>query len=401
MSKEAKSRETRLLTPAQLLRWVEDRSGVMRLNTDLDVVPGGYMAALAPMLVAWPATEVREHGATVVVRNVNYGGNPFERKTVLHSLRLELEAVESAEFILVPSREFGRHGPVHHVQLRFIFQEGREPELLSLLGPDTGTDAKVPDIVLSWESWRSPDTEYSLLGGLDERAYGLSLRAFVGAQRYLEESIRGRKWYASPLRMPGGQRGAQELLGVALAIGDGVARNTLGKLLAAGEQSWLGNAPVGESAETGERWRELKGLLPRTVEIEDRLPEMEDDETTYQALVRSCGTLSRYLVLLAAERMVEKGLAGDFDASKLPPAALGDPQPWMKKAASTDLLGVFMHAPAALRFLIANPESVPSHLPEALDEAGLVERRRGKRIEIVYARDETRPYGSTGIRRPG
>ena len=42
-----------MLTPAQLQTWAEDNEAIMRLLTDRDVLPGGYMAALAPMLVAW------------------------------------------------------------------------------------------------------------------------------------------------------------------------------------------------------------------------------------------------------------------------------------------------------------------------------------------------------------
>ena len=92
-----------MASPEQLLRWSEDRTGVMRVATDRDVLPGGYMAALSPVLVAWPASEISTGSTTVVLRNVNYGGNPFERITMLHSVRLSLEAVEafSSEHALV------------------------------------------------------------------------------------------------------------------------------------------------------------------------------------------------------------------------------------------------------------------------------------------------------------
>ena len=307
------------------------------------------MAALAPIFVAWPATEIYDEGATVVVRNVNYGGNPFERTTVLHSVRLAIEAVESAELILVPSREFGRHGPIHHVQMRFLFEEGREPVLLNLAEAQSGTDPRIPDLVLSWESWRPLDRPFSLIEGLDESAYGLSLRAFSGAQRYLEDTIRRRKWYAYRLRLPGARRGITELLGVALALGDSVARDTLAKLLEADEQLWLGQAPHATGEGVVSRWQELKTRLPRVTEIEDELPPVPEGETSYHALVRSCGTLSRYLILLAAQRMLERGEDGTFDPAKLPEPALGEPQPWMREVASTDLLGVFMREEKAKR----------------------------------------------------
>lgn len=390
--------EKRYLTPEHLLHWADDRSGIMRVKTDRDLLPGGYMAASAPLLVSWPVTKIHDSGSIVVVRNVNYGGNPFERTTILHSVRLELEAVEAAELILVPSRELGRHGPVHHVQVRFLFKEGKGPVLLNFAEARTGTDASIPDLVLSWESWRAPNRPFSLMEGLDESAYALSLRAYAGAQRYLEDTIRKRKWYAYRLRLPGERRGIQELLGVSLAIGDGVARDTFAKLLKSGEQAWLARAPNAASEAATARWRELEARLPRKTEIEDRLPQVSKGQKSYHALVRSCATLSRYIILLAARRVVDRGEGGEWDVTKLPEPTIGKPQPWMKEVASTDFLGIFMRAPAALRYLLGNPESMPGRLPDELDAAGLLEHRDGKRVEIVYGRDATKPYNATGMR---
>ena len=43
----------RILSPDQILSWVEDDAQIMRLRTDRDVIPGGYMAAAIPVLVDW------------------------------------------------------------------------------------------------------------------------------------------------------------------------------------------------------------------------------------------------------------------------------------------------------------------------------------------------------------
>ena len=43
----------RTLSPDQLLKWAENNTEIMRLRTDRDLLPGGYMAALAQMLAAW------------------------------------------------------------------------------------------------------------------------------------------------------------------------------------------------------------------------------------------------------------------------------------------------------------------------------------------------------------
>lgn len=49
----------RTLTPSQILSWVEDETQIMRLRSDRDVIPGGYMAAAIPVLVDWPASKLQ------------------------------------------------------------------------------------------------------------------------------------------------------------------------------------------------------------------------------------------------------------------------------------------------------------------------------------------------------
>ena len=45
--------EVRELTPKQVLRWAQSDVGVMRVRTNHDVLPNGYMAATVPMLIDW------------------------------------------------------------------------------------------------------------------------------------------------------------------------------------------------------------------------------------------------------------------------------------------------------------------------------------------------------------
>ena len=130
----------RTLTLQQLLKWTEDDRAIMRLRTDRDVLPGGYMAAFAPVLVAWRESELGNDDGHVILRNVNYGGNPVDRTTVLQSARVPLDGIEAAEFILVP---LNRRGTAHHAELRFIFAPQRSPELLNLAGSQTGSLAQL------------------------------------------------------------------------------------------------------------------------------------------------------------------------------------------------------------------------------------------------------------------
>ena len=145
------------------------------------------MAAMIPVLVDWRASDPHGEDPYAVLRNVNYGGNPLEKTTILHSVRVPLSGVEFAEFTLVPLSLGGLRAPAHHGQLRFVFRPGKQPELLRLAVSHTGTDASIPDLVLSWESWHAADERFNLIKGLDTATYGLSLRAYASPQRFLEQ----------------------------------------------------------------------------------------------------------------------------------------------------------------------------------------------------------------------
>jgi hypothetical protein len=300
-----------VLSPAQLLAWAEDNTQVMRLRTFRDVIPGGYMAAMAPVLVDWRASQVDSDNPHVVLRNLNYGGNPLERITVLHALRLDLDAVEFAEVVLVPPpRETGgRLAPWYHVQLRFVFEAGREPHLLNLAGSETGTDAGIPDLILSWESWRSPEKRFDVVSAMDSAAYGLSLRAYAGPQRFLEDTLHAQDWFGYRLQIPGDREGVVELLKVTLALGDGVARHTLSALLQQSEEDWLRHAPAGTvDGQTARQWQTLRERAQYSEAGQDPATSLDAREQRYQTLVRSCSTLTRYTILLAASRLAASNI---------------------------------------------------------------------------------------------
>jgi len=397
----------RTLTPDQLYKWAENNRQVMRLRTDRDILPGGYMAALAPMLAAWNDSDYEGDDGYLILRNVNYGGNSFERTTVLQSVRVPLAGLEAAELTLVPSTGLGLRSPVHHVQLRFIFAPGNGPELLNLAGTETGTDAGFPDLVFSWESWRPPSQAFSIKQGLDESAYGLSMRAFAGPQRYLEDSIRGHDWYSWRLDLPGGRAGVRELFMVSVALGDGVARDGFHRFVEQGEEAWLAHVPVypGDDQEAQAPsqavWQQLAGRLRAALPPADSAAPLPDDEQTYHVLVRSCAALARYAILVATNRLVARGETGRVVADKLPAPELDRTEPWMKAVAGANLRGLFLHAPAAISFLTRNPSLIPGKLPDELDAAGLVQQRDGKPWMIRYGREALRPYGSEGLNRVG
>jgi hypothetical protein len=353
------------------------------------------MAAFAPVLVAWQESELGDHDSHVILRNVNYGGNPVERTTVLHSARVPLDGIEAAEFVLVP---LNPSGTVHHAEIRFIFAPQRSPELLDLAGSQTGSVASFPDLVFSWEAWRPPQRKFSIKEGLDESAYALTLRAFAGPQLFLEDSLRQHDWFSYRLRLPGDKAGLRELLKVVLALGDGVARNTIRRVLQQDEETWLAHAPAGESETEYDTkaWQQLESRLASTAPYQAAAQGLPEAAQGYHALARSCATLARYAVLLATWRLIDQGHTDGVNLDQLPSADLPQVEGWMKAVAHADLRRLFLSAPAALRFLVRNPQVRPVRIPQELDAAGLLVRKDGKPWEIHYSRKATRPYSATG-----
>lgn len=393
----------RTLTARQLRAWSEDEGLVMRLRTNRDLLPSGHLAARVPVLVEWRASRLDGEAPFLLLRNVNYGGSPLERTTILRNVRMPLDGLAYVEFTMVPLGPGGGRGPVQHGHLRFVFKPDRRPVMLDLDESPVGADARLDDLVLSWEPWRFRDDRFSFVKALGDD-FDLCLRAYAGAQRYLEDILDGHEWLSYRLRLPGGAEGARELLQVALAMGDGAARHTLARLLDEVAADWLGEAPAGEgmAAEEGAGRSEDLEALRRRIDEPGQLtfdaPELAPDELTYQTLVRSCAALARYTVFLTARRLADRGLTDGVDPAKLPEPALGVTEPWMQAIPKSDLRGLFLRAPSALRYLMRNPGVLPNRIPRELDAAGLLVRRGGKPWLLRYGGKGLRPYSSQGAR---
>ena len=383
----------RSITPEQLLHLTQNRSKPLRLRTTEDVLPGGLAAAMVPLIVDWDASEIEQPDGFVVVHNLNYGGNPLEGSTVLHSIRIPLDGVEKVEWILVPLSRGGRKAPIHHGQLRFVFRPDRPVELLDMTDRSGGGNTQIFDLVTSWEAWRVPGQDYDVLTGMDPESYSLGLRLFAGPQRFLEDSLSGRDWFATPLRLPGGPAGLAELLKVTLAMGDGLARHTLYDLLDVAPEQWLAEAPAADHEALIEKWRELQKIVePRQITSDARL-NIPPAERNYQTVLRSCATVAYYNIVVAVERLREAGHDDGVVFENLDQIRLGGDQPWMREVSSTNLAGLVMRAPAALRWARANPHAVPGKIPGRLDKAGLVLHLNGKPGAYHYSSGGVTPYG--------
>jgi hypothetical protein len=391
-------RGTRELSPAQLLAWADGTANALRLRTYRDVIPGGFLAALVPARVEWKSSDPHGDDPFVIIRNVNYGGNPFDKTTVLHRVRIPLNGIAFVELTLVPSTRGGLHALAHHAQLRFVFKAEKRPVLLSLADSAAGSDASIPDLVLSWEIWQESRVRYSGFKGLDAASYRLSMRAYAGPQRFLEDTLHGRDWFSYRVRMPGGQQGSAELLKVVLALGDGVANDTVSSLLDRSEEEALKHAPTGDTdAPTASEVQKLREHFLHSREIKDPNMALSHEQGGYQTLVRSCATLARYSILTATNRLIRGGVTEGMSLDAVPKPLMGEPAKWMEKIAHANLKGMFIRAPLALAYIIRHPEAVPDKIPIELAEAGLMEKREGKAWVVKYSHKGNKPYDSSGM----
>ena len=389
---------TRVLSPAQMIAWADGSVNAIRLRTYRDVIPGGFLAALAPARIDWKSSNPYGDDPFLIIRNVNYGGNPFDKTTMLHRVRVALNGIAFVELTLVPSTRGGLRALAHHAQLRFVFKPEKRPVLLSLAESTAGATACIPDLVLSWEAWHESSVRYSGFKGFDAASYKLSMRAYAGPQRFLEDTLHGRDWFSYRVRMPGGEQGYSELLKVVLALGDGVANDTISGLLDKGEAEFLKNAPPDEINDRSDsEWRKVRELVLERKKIDDPHLNLSEDQGSYQTLVRSCATLARYAILTATDRLINRGITDGVSPDAVPKPLIGEPTRWMEKVAHTNLAGMFIRAPLALAYIIRHPEAVPAKIPIELANAGLMEKRDGKAWVVQYSHKGIKPYDSLGM----
>ncbi len=388
--------EIRTLSPQDILTWEEDSTRPVVLVTKRDALPGGLSAAMVPVFVDWQASDLEQDDPVVILRNVNHGGNPIEGTTVLRSARLHLNGLKAVDLIMVPLGKGGRHAATHHMQLRFIFDEGHPIELLDkqIVGKKSFND-----LVLSWEAWRPPGSDYSMLKGMLPNRYALSLRAFSGPQRFLEDALARRPWYGFHLRMPGGQEGLRELLKVSLVLGDGVARHETGRILQEGEEVWATHAPRGtlDADQAHQRWEQLRRKLSVVKVSDDPWLNLPPQDRSYQTLLRSCASMARYAVVTAAARLAARGFTDGLNPQHMPTPQMPQVEPWMKEIAEADLGGIFLRAPTALSYLLHHPEVIPSKIPGELDDMGLMQRSGEKMETVTWSLKNGTPYPLTAL----
>ncbi len=382
--------EPRVIEIEDLVAYGDLEAHTYRVRSSRDVLPGGYSAAMAPVMVDWANSEIAD-GGHVVIKNINDGGNPLSGVTELRSARIHFDRITEVQFILVP---LGGPEAVSHGQLRFVFEEGSAEWLGGHPEGVVGEPDVFDDLILSWEAWRPPGVSYDAMKGMREDAYMLSLRAYSGRQRFLEDALGPRDWKCFDLELPGGQRGWTELLLVGLALGDGSGRAAIGQMLDHAEEAWLSKGPRESEDEknAAAQWMKVREEIQRRqVHPHDQRLDMSET-TTYQTLIRSCASLALYNIDVAVQRLIEDGQ--DHEGMRATDMAPIDDVPeWMSQLSDANLAGVFARAPAAIGFLKKYPTAIPSEIPNALDRAGLLVREDGKPRMRIYTMSGMTPWG--------
>jgi hypothetical protein len=378
----------RTLDVADVIEYSEMSAMTYRVRTTRDVLPGGLSAAMAPALVVWDLSDFSPGGA-ITIRNVNHGGNPVSGVTVLRTAVIRPGRIVGAEFIMVP---LGGPDAISHGQLRFIFEDGGA----DLFGGDPATVGEpdpLTDLVLSWEAWRPPGVDYSVLKGMDHSVYQLTMRAYSGSQRFLEDALQERDWNTYTLQLPGDRAGLTELLKVSLAMGDGAARYVLTQFLERAESEWAAEGPGSDQqggdamalwSALGEGWGGAHTGGDARVDMTGR--------TGYQSMLRSCATMALYMVDVTTARLIEQGYPHGGMRPTQKPEIVDEPE-WMTELAEVNIAGVFLRGPKTLSFVRKNPTSIPGKIPGALDAAGLLVRKDGKALKQHFEIGGNTPWG--------
>jgi hypothetical protein len=387
MPLETSGAELRVIDVADVIDYREMASPTFRVRTTHDTLPGGVSAAMAPVLVVWDRSDVW-HGGAITIRNVNHGGNPVSGVTVLRTAVIHPERVLRAEYVSVP---LGGPDAISHGQVRFVFADGG----VELVGADpaaAGAPDSLADLVLSWEAWRPPRVDYNVLTGLAPGSYHLTMRAYSGVQRFLEDALQQRDWSVYTLKLPGGRSGATELLKVCLAMGDGVARYTLSDMLVDTKAERVRSEPdtTIESGGAVEVWRKIGASMGAAHTEGDERIDLKGF-TGYQSALRSCATMALFEINVATARLIEQGYP--HEGMKPVEQSIRDDPEWMAELAGAGLAEVFRRAPQAIGYIRRNPAAIPSEIPGMLGEAGLLEREDGKIIKRRFTISGETPWG--------
>jgi hypothetical protein len=380
----------RQVTAAEFLKWRNNDTPLILAQTASDEIPGGLSLAMAPLTVKWDASSIGfGPDDFYLVTNVNVSSNPVGGNTLLATMKVPADGVESVEFVTVLSKVANRETNAGHGMLRFIFKEGKQPVILSEEGRPLSNDAHAHDLVVSWEAWRPPTAGFDPMAGLNPDTYALTARCSVGSVRCLSDSILNRPWVCYPLKLPDVQHAGDELLYVSLLLGDAVARQTLNTMV---EHQILDgrNVPDEYADSAVEGWEELKAAYEKVETPGNPIQNILDGKFRYHILERSCITMSLQAVDWTNCRLHERANLGEPKRVQVAPRSMPG---FLDTLAGGRRSSALLRAPAFVRWLMSNQTVIPGNAHKLLDEVGLLQRENGQVVKKHYDNRNETPYG--------
>ena len=274
--------------------------------------------------------------------------------------------------------------------IRLMFREGAHPQVLTRAGEPVPGECNLRDLVFSWEAWRPPGAQFTMKKGLDPNTFGLTLRCYTGAQRFLEDALQKRDWTCYPLTLPAGQQGLNELLYVALIMGDSMARHTIARLLEKARPGGGGETPVDYPDAGKDDVHTLQEALAANRAPEDPITDVMGGKISYQLLERSCVTMALEVVAVTAHRLTAHLPAGKRIRVRVTPENIPS---WVDDLADAGMAGIFVRMPHVVWWLMHNANVLPTRAHRILDEAGLLLRDGKKAVKHTYKLFEQTPYG--------
>lgn len=385
----SKPRDVREIQATELLEWARSEASWRQVDSR-HVLPGGLALAMVPVLVNWRGSSLGFRPEDYyLAHNINLFNNPVGGVTLLGAVRIPSVSVERVEFVEVMSKVANREVDVAaHAMLRFVFKEDRRPLVLTQANAITPS-LELHDLVLSWEAWRPPAIGFDPVEGLDPARYALSLRAYAGFCRCMNDAILDRPWRCYSLQLPDIPHFADELLYVSLLLGDAVARHTIGGLLdrpIATEK----DVPADYKDPGTENWEMVKSALGELGLAEDPIQEILDGKISYQLILRSCVTMALTSIDSTLVRSYRRAGLGESPRIRITPESIPG---LLDELAQGHRMGALLRVPTALQWLMHHQSVLPGKSHLLLDEIGLLERDQGRIVKRHYDNRIESPYG--------
>lgn len=373
-------------------RWLSSETPDSVIRTPEERWSNGFAGCMTPFLVDWQQSDLSgSDNEYVIVHNVQVDGNPLLGISRHATIRIPEQGIERIEYVIV---RYALKGPAKtsgHIQLRFVFEENRRPQLLDEEGQPDRQQPYLDDLIVSWEAWRPTNTPWKFVTGLKPDQYALTARMYSGSQRFLNDSLRGAVWDCYPLQLPNHPEAADMILWCSLMMGDSMARRTLPDMVKQDLMSVLGD-------QHKNLWSEDEITEARKRLNWDEIPDdwfkdlMGNADLSYHALERSCISVGMLQIELAMERLYRENNLGEREKIDWVPE--GKIPDWFSDIVRGDGKGTYKNAPYAAFWALTHKEILPykAHLP--LKRADMLKKDdKGNIIRYRYGHKLTSPYG--------